>query len=425
VVRVAGAGRRWTWGLLGPVAVCGVLAVTGPLGPRAAGAEGVLSATAGASGVATSVQDPANFPLGAVIEGDGPAAQAALTTTGQSNGFASALYPGSFALSLPGLLASQGAPELPAYPLYVESDAGLHRSDSVRQPGLSLTSTSSPDASTAEALAGLSSEQASVASSRAAATVSVDRAAGAVLAQATAATEVLTAGPLRIGHTASRAQAGRTGSSGLRRDSSLEVADMTVNGVTVGLTDHGLSAGGGAVPLPGDPIAQQLAQAGITVTYLAARDVPDGVVSPGLRIDVRQRDSGLVASLIVGQSIAVASLGPGPAFAVPPVVGSLSALVSGGPRQPPGSTSGPAGGPGAGAPAVTAPAPAAVDGSGRGAGPGALSAPPSTRPVAAGVRAPAPAPGTGFYLLIVVAAAAALLGGQLISWVGVRWGRPS
>src|SRR5438270_4945977 len=97
-------------------------------------AAGAYGAAANASGLLTTTQDPQHFPIGAVIEGDGPIAQAALTSTGQSHGFASFPYPGAFLLSLPGLAASQGAPETPAYPLYVESNATLKPKDEVKQP---------------------------------------------------------------------------------------------------------------------------------------------------------------------------------------------------------------------------------------------------------------------------------------------------
>jgi len=405
------------------VVLCGALGSAGPLDAQPAGADGVVSATASAAAVATTTQDPTAFPLGAVVEVDAPTAQAALSTTGQSNGYASALYPGSFALALPGLLAGQGAPELPPYPLYVESDSALHRSAEVHQPGVSLTSTSSPGASTAQAQTGGASEQASVASSTATASVAVDHAARSLTAQAGADTEAIGAGPLHIGRVVSHAKAARSGGSGVRRSSSLDVGDVTVNGVGVALTQDGIRAGGGAAPLPGDPVADQLARAGISVTYLAAREVPDGVVSPAVRIDIRHRDSGLLTSLTIGQSLAVASSSAGPAFAVPPVIGAVSvppaaASTASGARMT--TDTGPAGEGGVSAPPAPA---AAAPAAGSQTRPGA--APRATRPLAAAARSATLAPGTGFYLLVVIAAAGALLCGQLISWVGVRWARPS
>lgn len=422
MVRVARAGRRWTRALLGAALLCGALGSAGPLDAQPAGADGVSSATASAAGVATTTQDPSAFPLGAVVEADAPTAQASLGSTGESNGYASALYPGSFALALPGLLAAQGAPELPPYPLYVESDAALHRTAEVHQPGVSLSSTSSPGASTAQAQTGGATQQANVASSTATASVAVDHTAGTVTAQAGSDTEVISAGPLHIGRVVSHAEAARTGGSTLRRGSTLDVADVSVNGVGVALTDHGLQVGNNASPLPGDPIAGQLAQAGVSVTYLAAREVPDGVVSPAVRVDIRHRESGLLTSMIIGQSLAVASSTAGPAFAAPPVIGVVSPPAGGSPPSGSGITTA-TGAAGRGTVGLQPAPPAAAPSTDSQTRPG--TGPRVTHPLAAAARTAGPVPGTGFYLLVVIAAAGALLCGQLISWVGVRWARPS
>lgn len=122
----------------------GLVAGAVQLGQGSAQAAGAYGATASAAGLLTSTQDPQHFPVGAVIEGDGPIAQSALSSTGQSTGFASFPYPGAFFLSLQGLAASQGAPETPAYPLYAESNGSLKPKDEVKQPGLTLTAQSSP-----------------------------------------------------------------------------------------------------------------------------------------------------------------------------------------------------------------------------------------------------------------------------------------
>ncbi len=242
-----------------------------------------------------------------MIEGDGPIAQTALSSTGELTGFASFPYPGAFFLSLQGLAASQGAPETPAYPLYAQSDASLKPKDEVKQPGLDLASQSSSDASSAQAAAGGNSEQASVASAVAKANVSADKAAGTVLSEASASTEVLNAGPLRIGRVLAAAQASHSSSGGLKRTSSLQLLDVTVNGVTYGFNDKGFSNGSSTSPLPANPAVEQLAKAGISVTYLAAKEVPDGVLSPGLRIQIDNEQSDMHTVLVVGQALAVAS----------------------------------------------------------------------------------------------------------------------
>jgi hypothetical protein len=392
-------------------------------------AAGAYGATANASGLLTTTQDPQHFPIGAVIEGDGPIAQAALTSTGQSHGFASFPYPGAFLLSLPGLAASQGAPETPAYPLYVESSATLKPKDEVKQPGLSLTSQSSPDASTARAAAGQSSEQASVASATATANVGADKTAGTVHSEASSDTELLSAGPLRIGRILADAQASHSSAGGLKRSSGLQLFDVTVNGVTYGLGDKGFSTGSSNSPLPANPVTEQLAKAGITVTYLAAREVPDGVLSPGLRIEITNEQSGLHSVMVVGQALAVASgdAAAGSGLLGGGLLGSGALGSFGGSSGAAGTSSGsaPSSASGAGGSsglssvgtgAESAPA-APSSGTSAGQSPGAAQ-PLSSRPVALGS-----APGTSFYLLLVVGAVVALVAGQLISLVGVRWAR--
>jgi hypothetical protein len=425
-MRMCGLGRVTRIGL-GAALGAGTLAVSVAVAPAPSRAAAAFGAVAAASGVATSAQDPTTIPLGAVIEADGPIAQAGLTSAGQSTGFAALPYPGSFALSVPGLLASQGAPELPPYPLYVESSAGLRDKDEVTQPGLSLTAHSSPDSSTASGAAGQRSEQASVASSTATATVSVDHTAGAVLASSGDDTELLTTGPLHIGRVLSRAQATRSGSAGLRRSSSLEVADVTVNGATVGLSDRGFTAGSATAPVPANPVATQLAQAGIAVTYLAAHELPDGVLSPGLRIDIAPPQGGLHTTLTVGQSLAVAS---GDAAALPGLgfggglLGAGALVGNGLGRVPGGAGVSTTAGTIAGSAGPVSP-PSAPGGEGT-AGASTPTAGPATPPaLAAGVRPPGPAPGSRFYLLLVAGAVLALVAGQLISVVGVRWGSSS
>ena len=397
-------------------------------------AAGAYGATANAAGLLTTTQDPQHFPVGAVIEGDGPIAQTALSSTGQSTGFASFPYPGAFMLSLPALAASQGAPETPPYPLYAESDASLKPKDEVKQPGLTLTSQSSPDASTAQAAAGGNSEQASVGSAVAKANVSADKAAGTVLSEASADTQVVSAGPLRIGRVLADAQARHSSSGGLKRTSSLQLFDVTVNGVTYGLSDRGFSSGSSNSPLPVDPAAEQLAKAGITVTYLAAKEVPDGVLSPGVRIQIDNEQTDMHTVLVVGQALAVAS---GDASSAAPGLlggGLLNGGFNGGSLGSSGSGSGSSAGASASSGSSAGSAPSSglgpsTSGGGTGSSPSTSSGSPSapapatgtplsSRPVAVGS-----APGTSFYLLLVAGAVGALVVGQLISLVGVRWAR--
>jgi hypothetical protein len=261
--------------------------------------------------------------------------------------------------------------------------------------------------------------------------VGADKTAGTVHSEASSDTELLSAGPLRIGRILADAQASHSSAGGLKRSSGLQLFDVTVNGVTYGLGDKGFSTGSSNSPLPANPVTEQLAKAGITVTYLAAREVPDGVLSPGLRIEITNEQSGLHSVMVVGQALAVASgdaaagsgilggglLGAGTlgsfggaSGAAAPGTSSRSAAstASGGGSSGALSSSGTSGGGSSAAP-----------GSGTSAGQSPAAAQPlSSRPVALGS-----APGTSFYLLLVVGAVVALVAGQLISLVGVRWAR--
>jgi hypothetical protein len=240
---------------------------------------------------------------------------------------------------------------------------------------------------------------------------------------------MLNAGPLRIGRILADAHASHSSSGGLQRSSSLQLFDVTVNGVTYGFNDKGFSTGSSTSPLPADPAVEQLAKAGISVTYLGAKEVPDGVLSPGLRIQIDNEQTDMHTVLVVGQALAVASgdaasaapglLGgglfnggfPGVSAGTPSHAGSASGASTAS-TEPSGgglSTSGSA------AP-IPPPAPPS-EGTQSGQAP-ATGTPLSSRPVSAGT-----APGTSFYLLLVAGAVVAVVASQLISVVGVRWAR--
>src|SRR4051794_3949669 len=88
------------------LATGGLVVATG----STAHAESAYDALANAYAVQMTLANQ-SIPLGLVIEGDGPAAQASLDTNGQSNAFASFPYPGDVAAGLPGTAgAIFGAP---------------------------------------------------------------------------------------------------------------------------------------------------------------------------------------------------------------------------------------------------------------------------------------------------------------------------
>lgn len=359
-------------------------------------------ALAAANGVTTVIGGSA-VPAGAEAEADGPSAQCAIDSSGASTGLASLLYPGSYILAVPGLLHSQGAPEAPPYPLVVQSDAA-DPSASSSGSGYSLAAQSADRSSQASGSVGGSTAQGSIGSASATAQVDATSIQGKVVATAASLTESIDAGPLRIGRVSSTAQAVYDSVTGqLTRSSSLTMGDSTVNGIQVGLTDHGLVVAGQTIAVPGNPLADTLASAGITVTYLAAHPLSDGVLSPGVEIAVSPPGQGYTTTFTVGHSLAVAASGPAPP-ASPAIVFPTSTA--------PFATSAPS--------VVVAPPPTTAS------VPTAAPAVPSAVPRPAAPRAaprrapPDPIPAY-FYLVLVAAALTSLAVGQLVQRRGVRW----
>ena len=161
----------------------GLVAAAVQLAHGPAQAAGAYGATANASGLLSTTRDPQHFPVGAVIEGDGPIAQAALSSTGQSNGFASFPYPGAFSSRCRGWRRRRERRRRPRRPLYVQSDASLMPKDQVKQPGCRwprrVRRTRRRRAPPRARL-----RPASVAAATATANVSADRTAGTVLSEA-------------------------------------------------------------------------------------------------------------------------------------------------------------------------------------------------------------------------------------------------
>lgn len=371
------------------------------------------SSVAAANGVVNTVSGN-SVPDGAEFEADGPTAQAAVDSSGRSTGLASLLYPGTYLLSIPGLLASQGAPEPPPYPLLVQSDPA-HPSVETSGSGYDLKANSTDRSSQSTASTGSNAATGTIGSASATTKVRADTDTGVVTAMASSLTEVIDVPPLRVGRVDSEAAATREADGHLTRSSSLVVGDVTVNGIQVGVTDKGVVAPGQTVPLPGNPVADQLLSAGITVTYIAARDLPDGVLSAGVAITVSVPGSGVTTTTTLGQSLALASRDVASTATLEPVPSVVSPTAAGlalpaGPGSS-GSDLGPIASAPPATPSAAAPPPA---GQGATASEPALTAHPLP-----------PLPATGFYLVLVAAAVAALGVGQAIRWGGIRWSRSS
>lgn len=138
---------------------------------------------------------------------------------------------------------------------------------------------------------------------------------GAVKATGDSVVEMVdVAGVLRIGRVRSHAQAVVDGTTAKRTlAGTMTVEGATVMGQSVAITEQGVVVGSPAAPNPDNPLSEALAEAGITVRYIAsAKDESQGqVVSPGLEI-VMVRETGIgtgppTTRFVLGRAYARAS----------------------------------------------------------------------------------------------------------------------
>ncbi|HEY1652658.1 MAG TPA: hypothetical protein VGG09_12310 [Acidimicrobiales bacterium] len=259
---------------------------------RAATEPAPYQANASAEGVRISIAAPSFVAVDTLVDGGGPVAQSAVDALGNSQAFASLPYPGDLAATSTGLVAGlSGLPAPPAYPFYVSSSYPATPDAQLTQPGYSLTAKStelSSDGSTQTgAVTGPRSDASAVGSTMADAATSWDDASQMATARATATADVVNiGGVLRIGQLDARAAVTRGVGAGPKREASFVVNGMTIAGLSVGFSDKGFTFAGTNMPIPdGSAPLAPLANANITVEYLAPIDTADGVISPGLVIN--------------------------------------------------------------------------------------------------------------------------------------------
>ena len=339
VRRVLGAGGMISLGLLPALGVTR---------PQPAAAEGSFSGIAAADGVQVGVTSK-GFLL---VEGGSaglPSAQAVLDSLGQSTAYAAFPYPTEAALIVPGLAASAGGPELPRYPLIAQSSHPTTPSATVEKGPVHLQAESAERSSKTQAVAAAANaaDGTTVGRTESDAGVAADLA-GPVTSTAASTVEAFSAagGTLRVGRVHSAATVARGPGEDPKVTSSLEVAQVTVAGQTVSFGEGGLVfPGGPAAAAPANPLAAALADAGVTVRYLAPVRTPDGagIVSAGIEVRVTRQvtETGpTTASYVLGRSFAYVGAVTAPAV---PDAGGLTDSGDLGP------------GPGGSAPAAPAP----------------------------------------------------------------------
>ncbi|MHB8463523.1 MAG: hypothetical protein ACYDH6_18625 [Acidimicrobiales bacterium] len=293
------------------VAGFGFFAFVGPSAAAVGDACASFGAVAASLGARTAVDNTGELVNG--VTADIPTAQAAADSQSVSSTYAAAPYPGSDVLSV---FSLAGLPTS-TYPPMAQTSYPTHPDASVTAPGVSLKGHSQETSSNASATSGAATGPGEGAGLMVATANAGCATHGTVKALAESDDQAVgfAGGLLRIGRVHSLAQV-VVGANGVPRlDSKLEVAQMTVAGQTVELSPAGLSIGGSSTALPPSAsLSQVLADAGVTVTYLApTRDADgNGIVSAGVAITMArqaQATQPTTVSYVLGQSYARAQRG--------------------------------------------------------------------------------------------------------------------
>ena len=385
-------------------------------------------------------------PGGEVFYATPSTGQALLDSVGRSQGFAAAPSPGPFFATLPsngnGVLAGFGFPfSFPDYPFYAASDYPVSpTSDRAFGPFRARAESNQYGAVGDARSGGLTNDDPAFMSSRAAARVALDPDTRARTAVADSRFDAFTTGPLAIGQSLAHAKMTQTPGSPPTKESSFTIGSISIAGVQVAMTDKGFKLGDQAPPTA--DMAQLfgvLAQAGITVEYLPAKQTDTSIDSAGLRITRAGADPNgtqhKVALILgrVGTSIqgGTSPLISGDTTVVPDnpsPAASASAPVSPGPEVDPPTggdieeTALSAGAFGSSMSAPSSPLPNTLPSDGPVAAP-AVNAPGTTRLVTPAVASPWRGPSaTGFYVTLLVAGLIMTAGTRLIAALGVRLG---
>lgn len=415
-----------------------VLAVVGLAVAPSVGSAAVeigFDASVDAAPARLTVTIPAVTVADDVVDVGSARAQAALNSGNISTARAAQPFPGDLVLSVPDLVGGAAGTGLPGYPLIAQSVFPRTPRASAGAGPFTVTASSSADSSSATSVA--APGDATQPGSTAEASVKDDGA--AVVARGSAVQRGISLGPVVLGGVTSSVTVTRT-AAGLKRSSSIHAVKASVAGTPISVDDRGITIAGTNVKLDDvKPLQDALAEQHVTLTFLAARKTPDGVVSPGLVLTgvVPVPPNPAVAAdtvkvtLVLGQVSADVA---GEAFddAVPPVMTPSGSGPAGAadPGTTAGSTRSPAGpsdtsvaldpvvaGADAGSPVLPDTAPRA----------GSVPASAGQQPVVAQAQLTASSvafPGawsTSFYLVLAGAAVLSVLVLTLVRYLGVRY----
>jgi hypothetical protein len=152
---------------------------------------------------------------------------------------------------------------------------------------------------------------------------------------------------LQIDGVQTSASASRASGAALHTSSKLSAANISIGGIGLSLTDQGLQVAGTSIPIPGigstlASLLGSLASSGITLTYLPAKQLPDGVQSAALQVIEQQKVPGqgnVVVTVTIGGVMATidstvvsavsGSSSPLPGSSLPSTPFTMSPIISG------------------------------------------------------------------------------------------------
>lgn len=337
---------------------------------------GGFVASASAQALRASFDADGFLIVRSLFDGGGPVSQAVVNSV-DAQSFASLPYPGETTLSGPGLIAANGGPTLPEYPLYVSASPTKPEAQFADPSGAYLLSAraSSTEAS-GEARSGQPDEKALASGAQTLASAVVSGDTVTATARSTIRGLSLAEGALRIGTIRSHSVTTLVaGSAGRRTEAALIVEGGRAGEVTFAYGPEGLTvASGGGIPVPtGQGLAvinQALAPAGVSVALVATDDAPGGTSSDVLEVAQRGElptgGQGVIRLRFGGTSTGVVSGGgedpltvPFPDMPADPVAEAPAAPAGGGPAPavPPAPVSGPSVEPVPSRPVVASPLP--------------------------------------------------------------------
>jgi hypothetical protein len=418
------------------------LSVGGALGLVAAPAAGVLlglpqatgaaapiaypafNATAAASALRLTLEDPGAPLSDQLVDTGGPTAQSAMASLGTTTAYAALPDPGSLVNSAPGLvigLVGQGAyglppiklPSLPPLPLQVSTDANGKQSATFGAGPYKLTASSTDDHSTASATGGLSTTGASVLGLTANASITKNSD-GSVTATATSNAAGLALGPIKLGTIVSTATERITQDGKITSSADTKIVGLSLAGIGVSINEGGVSVDGLGISIPLAPfITPLLKGSGDTLTFQDVTSTAGTVFAPNVVLTIPFKGStgpGYLRLVIGGSTVSMTGVGAAPAT-VPIVT----------PPSNTGGGSGSVGGllPGDGdVPPIVGSSPPSVSGT------QPIVSPPSTAPSPVATAERLPPIGLfsirSLYLVVAGLALAMFLLGQLIRLLGVR-----